>query len=90
MPAVSSNFQRLPSRSIVVSIVSRVVPRIGLTIARFSPQTALSRLDLPTLGRPMIASWIGSSSSTSGVGGRWVSRASSSSAVPAPWMADTG
>ena len=49
----------------LVSMVSRVVPRIGLTIARCSPQMALSRLDLPTFGRPMIAIWIGSSSSPS-------------------------
>ena len=39
----------------LVSIVSRVVPRIGLTMALISPQMELRRLDLPTLGRPMMA-----------------------------------
>ena len=53
-------------------MVSRVVPRMGLTMARFSPQMAFSRLDLPTLGRPMIASWIGSSLSFSPTTGKKV------------------
>ena len=39
----------------LVSMVSRVVPRMGLTMALFSPQTVLSRLLLPTLGRPTMA-----------------------------------
>ena len=40
---------------IVSSIVSRVVPRISLTIARSSPRRALSSVDLPALGAPTIA-----------------------------------
>ena len=55
IPAVSTSRQGRFSRTMLVSIVSRVVPRIGLTMARCSPQIALSRLDLPTLGRPMMA-----------------------------------
>ncbi len=38
-----------------VSIASRVVPGMSDTIARSSPSSALSRLDLPTFGRPTIA-----------------------------------
>lgn len=35
--------------------MSRVVPAISVTIARFVPVHAFSRLDLPTLGRPTMA-----------------------------------
>ena len=36
-------------------MVSRVVPGIGETMARSRPRSWLSRLDLPALGRPMMA-----------------------------------
>ena len=42
----------------VSSTASRVVPAMGETMARSSPVSALSRVDLPTLGRPMIATLI--------------------------------
>ena len=40
---------------ISMSTGSRVVPGISLTIARSSPTSALSRLLLPTFGRPTMA-----------------------------------
>ena len=46
-----------------VSIASRVVPGTSDTIERSSPRRALSRLDLPTLGRPTKAIAAGSASS---------------------------
>ena len=58
IPAVSIRRKRIPSKTSVSSIVSRVVPCISLTIARCSPKRALSRVDLPTLGAPMIATGI--------------------------------
>ena len=45
-----------------VSIASRVVPGTSETIARSSPSSALSRLDLPTFGRPTKAIAAGSPS----------------------------
>ena len=44
-----------------VSIESRVVPGMSETITRSSPSSAFSRLDLPTFGRPRIATRIASS-----------------------------
>ena len=43
---------------------SRVVPATSETITRSWPNSALVKDDLPTLGRPMIATWMVSSSST--------------------------
>ena len=51
-PAVSVRCTARPSRSIVISIRSRVVPGISLTIARSVRASAFSRLDLPALGAP--------------------------------------
>ena len=48
-------------RSSTVSTASRVVPGISLTISRSRPRSALTRLDLPTFGRPRIATRIASS-----------------------------
>src|SRR5439155_831077 len=56
MPAVSMSTTGTPSNESSVSMGSRVVPGVGLTSARSSPRRALSSDDLPTLGRPMIAS----------------------------------
>ena len=39
------------------SMVSRVVPAIALTMARFSLSSALSSVDLPALGLPMMATF---------------------------------
>ena len=58
IPAVSMKRNSMPPRMSVSSTVSRVVPWISLTIARSSPRSALSRVDLPTLGAPMIATGI--------------------------------
>ena len=49
----------------VVSMESRVVPAISLTITRVSPAMALKSDDLPALGRPTMATGI---SSRRGVG----------------------
>ena len=53
--AVSIKRNKVPPRTQVSSIVSRVVPAISDTIARSSPTRALSRVDLPALGAPRIA-----------------------------------
>ena len=47
-------------------MASRVVPGMSLTIARSSPRSELSRLDLPTFGRPTKAMAAGR---TVGLGG---------------------
>mmetsp|Transcript_29021 Transcript_29021/g.55675 ORF Transcript_29021/g.55675 Transcript_29021/m.55675 type:complete len:257 (-) Transcript_29021:766-1536(-) len=63
MPAVSTstNFCPAPS-SKSVSMASRVVPLILLTMVRSLPTMALTMLLLPTLGRPTMATLMGSSS----------------------------
>ena len=50
-----------PPRSSIVSIVSRVVPGTSATIVRSSPTSLLKSDDLPTFGRPRIATRIASS-----------------------------
>ena len=45
----------VPSCMTLSSTESRVVPAMGETMARSSPVSALSSVDLPTLGRPMMA-----------------------------------
>ena len=56
--------------SSTVSIESRVVPGCSETITRSSPSSALSRLDLPTFGRPRIATRIASSPASAGPAAR--------------------
>ena len=51
-------------------MASRVVPEIGLTMARFSPKKAFNKLDFPTLGRPIMATLISFSSSISSMAGK--------------------
>lgn len=53
-PAVSNRFSRMPvSPSITAcSSTSRVVPAMGVTMARSNPASRFSRVLLPTLGRP--------------------------------------
>ena len=69
IPAVSTSTISPWPNVIRVSIASRVVPGVALTIVRSSPRSALRRLDLPTLGRPTSAmvtgpgTWSGSKSS---------------------------
>ena len=55
MPAVSIRVTGTLAEDQVVSMASRVVPGIGLTMARSSPSSRLSRLDLPTFGLPTMA-----------------------------------
>ena len=57
-PAVSISRKRIPSITTVSSMVSRVVPCMSLTIARCSPNSAFSSVDLPTFGAPMMATGI--------------------------------
>ena len=65
MPAVSTNTYSVPSRVTFSSTASRVVPAMGETMARSWPVRAFSSVDLPTLGRPMMATlmpsfgWLG-------------------------------
>jgi len=54
-PAVSITFSTNPPMSMLRSIRSRVVPGWAVTIATSCPASALSRLDLPTLGAPTSA-----------------------------------
>ena len=60
-PAVSTRTNVCSPRRSTVSIASRVVPGCSETITRSSPSRALRRLDLPTFGRPRIATRIASS-----------------------------
>ena len=59
----------LPSNSMTSSTASRVVPAMGETMARSVPVRALSRVDLPTLGRPMMATEVSNCSNSPWV--RW-------------------
>ncbi len=95
-PAVSISRNRRSPRSKIVSIASRVVPGVGATITRGRPRMAFTSDDLPTFGRPRMATRISSSASapspsspsTSGGGSR-STIASSRSPVPRPCSADT-
>ena len=85
------------SVSTTVSMVSRVVPGMSCTTARSSPMSRLNSVDLPTLGRPTMATAntlgrrpssvalvdLGSSSS----GGKPATSSSSRSPVPRPCRA---
>lgn len=55
IPAVSMKRKVWPSMSMVSSIVSRVVPGMSLTMARSVSSNVLSSRDLPTFGRPIMA-----------------------------------
>ena len=54
-PAVSMMVNGLLSRSKSMWMLSRVVPAISKAITRSSPRMAFTSVDLPTLGRPMMA-----------------------------------
>ena len=54
-PAVSMRRSSTPPSRTVSSTVSRVVPGMGVTMARSYPSRALSREDLPALGAPTMA-----------------------------------
>jgi hypothetical protein len=55
IPAVSTKVKAVSPRWMVSSTASRVVPAMGETMARSSPSSALSSVDFPTFGRPMMA-----------------------------------
>ena len=61
-PAVSTTCSGIPSMWICSRKISRVVPAISVTMAASRPARALSRLDLPALGRPAITTVIPSRS----------------------------
>ena len=55
IPAVSMSLKRMPPIFSTSSIVSLVVPAMALTMALFSLSRALSKVDLPAFGLPIIA-----------------------------------
>ncbi len=87
MPAVSRILNVRFCHLSTASTVSRVVPGMSLTIARSSFSNRLSKDDLPTFGRPTIATRV--SRSFTGSGASRVpsgNRATiSSSRSPTPW-----
>ena len=93
MPAVST--KRISPSGVLttVSMLSRVVPGRSWTTDRSSPISRLKRVDLPTLGRPTMATaGVPSSSDSAGSAGSSGKRAttvSKRSPVPRPWMALT-
>ena len=54
-PAVSMKQTGPSGVSTTVSMASRVVPGMSCTMERSSPSSRLKSVDLPTLGRPMMA-----------------------------------
>ena len=56
MPAVSTSWTGMPPMATVSLTRSRVVPGVAVTIARSRSTSRLNKLDLPTFGRPTIAS----------------------------------
>ena len=90
MPAVSMKTYLPYSFSKYVSTASRVVPAWSATITRFSPRMRLMSELLPTLGLPITATWMRSSSSSpSSGGGKCATQASKRSPVPCPCMAES-
>ena len=80
----------LPPNSISSSTGSRVVPATESTIARLSPASALSKLDLPTLGRPINAMRrYPSCTCAAPTSGSSLTIASSKSPLPRPCRAET-
>ena len=65
IPAVSMRMNSFPLYVQCVSMESRVVPGILLTMTRSCPRSALVRDDFPTFGRPTSATWMASSLSSS-------------------------
>ena len=55
MPPVSSRMKGWPAQSVVSVMRSRVTPAVSCTTERLSPMMRLKRVDLPTLGRPTMA-----------------------------------
>ena len=55
IPAVSIRLKSNPKRLYLVSMLSRVVPAISVTMYRSSPIKAFMKEDLPALGLPTTA-----------------------------------
>ena len=93
-PAVSIRRYVVPSRSRRMSMESRVVPGTSETITRGAPTSALTRLDLPTFGRPRMATRISSLTSSwraaSGISASRSTIRSSRSPEPVPCRPETG
>ncbi len=64
-PAVSTSRTLMPSNSQSTGMASRVMPASGPVSRRSSPIRALTRVDLPALGRPTMTILIGLSPSSS-------------------------
>src|SRR5438270_6511927 len=97
MPAVSTKRMGPSSVSTSVSMLSRVVPGRSCTTDRSSPISLLNSVDLPTFGRPTMATAGGRSSSSIGAGsgaassaGRAATTRSRRSPTPRPCRALTG
>ena len=92
IPAVSIIVYSLPSAVLnLVSTASRVVPSIFDTITRSSFNIEFTKLDLPTLGRPIKLNLIESSSSVSlESSGNISTILSNKSPIPVPCEPDIG
>jgi hypothetical protein len=79
----------LPSQSSSTSIASRVVPGWSNAITRSSPSRRFTSVDLPTLGRPTMATrgWSGASSGSRSTG-NGASASSISWRTPSPCSAE--
>mmetsp|Transcript_10444 Transcript_10444/g.34584 ORF Transcript_10444/g.34584 Transcript_10444/m.34584 type:complete len:261 (-) Transcript_10444:285-1067(-) len=93
IPAVSTRRIRRFSNSRIASTASRVTPGVAAASAISSRASVFSRVDLPTLARPRIATRIssifsGSGSSNSPAGTTTVRSTSSSSGKPSPCVAE--
>ena len=89
-PAVSINVNLPNSHSILLSIASLVVPAISDTINLSSPNNLFIKDDFPTLGLPIIAIFMSSSSSSfAAIESKCSTTISSISPSPFPCPADT-
>ena len=86
MPAVSTMRNCCLCHFRIESTGSRVVPAISLTTMRSSLRSRLTSDDLPTLGRPMIATFVssGSAGASDLPTARRLTTASSRSPTPVP------
>ena len=93
MPAVSINRQTFPPSSTCSSTGSLVVPARSFTTALSEPTALFRSEDLPTFGRPIIATRRGPPNSclaTAETSGRTAITLSNRSATPLPCRAETG
>ena len=91
IPAVSIKLYLPFSFSKYESIASLVVPAILLTITLFSPRILFTNDDFPTLGFPIIATFIISASSSQlSSFGKYSYIASKTSPIPRAFVDDTG